>query len=101
VRISPLILRGLGVRSAEEVIAPVGPLGFLCHQGDRVVAAHALLANVPAVLTLDRRTFWKHRAALAEFGLQVVRPAQLLALYKPYWGALDAEFARRRVELDQ
>jgi hypothetical protein len=94
-RVSPLVLRGLGVRSSEEVLAPAGPLCFLPDRGDRLVAAQALLANIPAVLTLDRRTFWTHREALAEFGLQVLRPRELLALYEPYWQGLDAEFARR------
>jgi len=80
------------------VIAPIGPLGFLRDRGDRLVATRALLANIPAVLTFDQRTFWAHRAALAEFGLQVVRPAELLALYEPYWAALELEFARRRAD---
>ena len=59
-------------------------------------AAEALIANVPVLLTTDRRTFWKHRVELDAFGLAVMRPTELLKLYEPYWEALDEEFMRRR-----
>ncbi len=95
-RISPLILRGLGVTSPEEVADVRGPLSFLPDRGDRLVASHALLANIPVILTTDRRTFWAHRQRLLAFGVQVMRPKELLDLYVPYWDALSAEFSRRR-----
>ncbi|MGN7918749.1 hypothetical protein [Lysobacter sp. 22409] len=95
-RVSPLVLKSLGVESAEEVAFPQGPLSFLPDLGDRLMAAHALLANIPAILTTDRRTFWKHRSRLRDLGVQVMRPSELLNLYEPYWAALDAEFERRR-----
>lgn len=95
-RISPLILRGLGVSSHEELVDVRGPLSFLPDRGDRLVVSHALLANVPAILTTDRRTFWSHRDTLLEFGVQIFRPSELLCLYTPYWQALSAEFLRRR-----
>lgn len=98
VRVSPLLLRGLGVTSVDEIHSATGPLSFLPDAGDRLVAAEALIANVPVVLTTDRATFWKHRIELDAFGLAVMRPTELLELYEPYWQALDEEFVRRRNE---
>lgn len=96
IRVSPLLLRGLGVTSVDEIHSVRGPLSFLPDEGDRMVAAEALIANVPVLLTTDRRTFWKHRVELDAFGLAVMRPTELLKLYEPYWEALDEEFMRRR-----
>jgi hypothetical protein len=95
-RVSPLLLRGLGVNSAHEIHSATGPLSFLPDEGDRMIAAEALIANVPVVLTADRATFWKHRAELDAFGLAVMRPTELLKLYEPYWQSLDEESMRRR-----
>lgn len=95
-RVSPLMLKGLGVNSVDDVFLCDGPLWFLRDEGDRRIAGHALLANVPVILTTDRNTFWKHRADLSEFGVEVMRPSDLLALYAPYWAALSVEFKRRR-----
>jgi hypothetical protein len=97
-RVSPLILKGLGVASVEQVFLHDGPLYFLPDRGDRQVAGYALLANIPIILTTDRKTFWKHRAAMKEFGVDVMRPSELLALYDPYWDALRDEFQRRQTE---
>jgi len=97
-RVSPLILRALSVRSVEEVHSPHGPLKLLPDRGDRLVAAHALLSNIPVVLTTDRRTFWARRGSLLELGLRVMRPGELLDLYEPYWKVLETEFARRRAK---
>lgn len=97
-RVSPLILRGLGVATAHEACLPNGPLGFLPDNGDRLLAAEALFANVPVILTTDRRTFWAHRDRLLPLGVEVLRPSELLDLYDPYWAALDTEFNRRRRE---
>lgn len=94
-RISPLILKGLGVATPEELVKDRGPIAFLPDMGDRMLASYALLANIPAILTTDRRTFWAHRAKLVELGVQVFRPSELLALYMPYWSALDSEFKKR------
>ena len=66
--------------------------------GDRMLVAHALLANVPAILTTDRRTFWRYRRELRDLGVEVMRPKELLELYAPYWAALEYEFAQRRTE---
>lgn len=95
IRVSPLLLRGLGVTSVDEIHSATGPLSFLPDEGDRMVAAEALIANVPVLLTTDRRTLWKHRIELDAFGLAVMRPTELLKLYEPYWQALDEEFMRR------
>lgn len=95
VRVSPLLLRGLGVTSVEQIYSVSGPLSFLPDAGDRMVAAEALIANVPVLLTTDRQTFWAHRVELDALGLAVMRPTELLKLYEPYWEALDGEFIRR------
>ncbi|AGK57211.1 hypothetical protein HYPDE_27658 [Hyphomicrobium denitrificans 1NES1] len=97
-RISPLILKGLGVRSLGQIFASDGPLSFLRDEGDRRVAGYALVANIPAILTTDRKTFWKHRDVLRNFGVEVMRPSELLDLYEPYWAALSNEFQRRQNE---
>lgn len=97
-RVSPLILQALGVASVEEIHAPDGPLSFLPDRGDRLVTAYALVANIPAILTTDRKTFWERRDQLLPFGVQVLRPVELLDLYEPYWEALRGEFERRRKE---
>ena len=97
-RVSPLLLRGLGVTSVDEIHSATGPLSFLPDRGDRMVAAEALISNVPVVLTTDRATFWSQRADLVPLGLQVMRPTELLKLYEPYWHALDEELMRRRKE---
>lgn len=88
-RVSPLILRALGVETSEAVVHPHGPLGFLSDHGDRLVAAHAILANIPVILTTDRKTFWSQREQMAQFGVAVVRPAELLKLYRAYWATSD------------
>lgn len=93
--VSPLLLRGLGVTFVDEIHSVRGPLSFLPDEGDRMVTAEALIANVPVLLTTDRRTFWKHRVELDAFGLAVMCPTELLKLYEPYWQALDEESMRR------
>ena len=97
-RISPLILKGLGVKSVEQIFSTDGPLSFLPDDGDRRIAGCALIANIPVILTTDRKTFWKHRNVLKDLGVEVIRPSELIALYEPYWSALSAEFERRRNE---
>jgi hypothetical protein len=94
-RVSPLLLRGLGISCSEQVFSAHGPLSFLPDEGDRRIAGYAILANIPVVLTTDRSTFWKHRTRFVELGLTVLRPTELLELYEPYWAALSEEFGRR------
>jgi hypothetical protein len=95
-RPSPLFLRALGVSTVDQIHEDDGSLSFLPDRGDRLVVAYALLANVPVVLTTDRKTLWCHRERLTGLGLDVMRPAELLDLYEPYWLALESEFARRQ-----
>ena len=87
--VSPVLLKGAGLDRAEDMFLPDGPLSFLPDHGDRVIAGHAIFANVPAVLTTDRTTFWSHRQRLAEFGVRVMRPTELLSMYETYWAALE------------
>ena len=84
------------MKSVEQIFARDGPLSFLRDEGDRRVAGCALLANIPVILTTDRKTFWKHRDALKDFCVEVMRPSELLDLYEPYWAALSNEFQRRQ-----
>ncbi len=79
---SRLALRGPGVESVEEIVTDGGPLGFLPDEGDRRLMRDALLANIPAVLTLDRRTLWSHREALGSLGVEVLQPSELLRMYR-------------------
>lgn len=95
-RVSPLILKYLGVESTDQLISDEGPLSFLQDHGDRRVAACAIVCNIPSIITTDRKTFWRHRGKLNDFGVQVMRPSELLDLYEPYWSALSREFDRRR-----
>jgi hypothetical protein len=60
----------------------------------------ALLSGVPAILTTDLRSFWNHRAALYDYGLEVWRPEDALTAYEPVWAAEAAMFAERRAEHD-
>ena len=80
----------------EEIHEPNGPLGFLPDLGDRLVVAQALLSNIPAILTTDRKSFWKHSDKITDLGVQVMRPRELLKLYDPYWKILGEEFEHRR-----
>ena len=86
----------MGVTNSEELLDSSGPLSFLPDGGDRALVAQALLANIPAILTTDRRTFWAHRDKVRELGVEILRPTELLDLYVPYWDANEYEFARRR-----
>tara|TARA_R110002049_G_scaffold247690_6_gene422225 strand:+ start:26355 stop:27098 length:744 start_codon:yes stop_codon:yes gene_type:complete len=94
--LSPLMLKGLGINRPEQLFQSDGPLSILQDEGDRQIAGTAIYANVPAVLTTDRSTFWKHRNSLIDFGLLVVRPFELLQSYDAYWKAVDEEMERRR-----
>ncbi|QBF31857.1 hypothetical protein [Thalassococcus sp. S3] len=94
--VSPLMLKGLGISRPEQLFQSDGPLSFLHDEGDRQIAGTAIYANVPAVLTTDRSTFWKYRNNLSDFGLLVLRPSELLQGYDAYWGAVDEEMERRR-----
>lgn len=85
VRINPLILRGLGVASVDAIVADGGPLEFLRDSGDRALVRDALIAGVPAILTTDLRSFWSHRAALFEVGVEVWRPSDALVAYESRW----------------
>lgn len=97
-RVSPLILQALGVKSVDQISAADGPLGFLPDRGDRLVTAHALVSNIHVVVTTDRKTYWSHRDRLTQFGLQVMRPTELLDQYEPYWEAVHTENERRRTD---
>jgi hypothetical protein len=100
VRVNPLTLRGLGVRSVDEIVANDGPLSIFRDRGDRALIRDALLSGVPAILTTDLRSFWNHREALYDYGVEVWRPHDALNAYEPVWAAEAAMLARRLVEHD-
>jgi hypothetical protein len=95
-RPNPLILRGLGVSSVEEIVAANGPLAEFRDRGDREIIREALLSGVPAILTTDLRSFWAKREVVLEYGLEVWRSSDALRAYIPRWNAQEEEFARRR-----
>jgi hypothetical protein len=99
-RIHPLILRGLGVRSVEDIVGDEGPLGAFPDRGDRALIRDALLSGVPAILTTDLRTFWSRRTVLYALGLEVWRPTDALTAYLPKWAAQEEVFAKRREAQD-
>ncbi len=100
VRINPLILQALGVTESSEIVQDDGPLGVLNDMGDRMLVRDALLAGVPAILTMDLKSFWRHRAALYDLGVEIWRPSDVLTAYIPKWAEEEAFFARRRAEQD-
>lgn len=100
VRVNPLILRGLGVSSVEEITADSGPLSSLRDAGDRALVRDAMLSGVPAILTTDLRSFWSRRDALYEFGVEIWCPSDALTAYEPRWAADAEKSARRRAEHD-
>ena len=55
-RLSPSMLRGLGVTSLNEIHSATSTLSFLSDDGDRMVDAYALIVKAPVLIT-DRRTF--------------------------------------------
>ena len=100
VRINPLILQALGVTERNEIVEDNGPLGVLKDMGNRMLVRDALLAGVPAILTMDLESFWRHRAALYHLGVEIWRPSDALAAYEPKWAEEAAFLARRRAEQD-
>ena len=100
VRINPLILKALGVTGSNEIVGDDGPLGVLNDMGDRMLVRDALLAGVPAILTMDLGSLWRHRAALYDLGVEVWRPSDALTAYGPKWAEEAASLARRRAEQD-
>ena len=100
VRINPIILRGLGVSSVDEIVGDDGPLSVFRDRGDKALIRDALLSGVPAILTTDLRSFWNHRETLYDHGLEVWRPEDALTAYEPVWAAEAAMLAQRRAEHD-
>lgn len=86
-RVNPLILRGLGVATVEEIVAPDGVLGAFRDDGDRALIRDALLSGTPAILTTDLRSFWAHREELYDLGVEVWRPSDALAAYERRWAS--------------
>lgn len=73
-----LVLGGLGIASADQLLESDGPLTAFPDHGDRVLIGEALFAGVQTLMTTDLRTIWRHRDAAAALGLAIVRPQDLL-----------------------
>jgi len=89
-------LRLFGVQTFRQLCRSRGPLYFLGDQGDREILGYAMVCNIPAILTTDRRTFWRHQQRIKKLGIQVFRPVELLPFYERLWCAWSREFARRQ-----
>ncbi len=100
VRVNPLILRGIGVSSVDEITADNGPLSSLRDAGDRALVRDAMLSGVPAILTTDLRSFWSQREAIYGLGVEIWCPSDALTAYEPKWAADAEKFARRRADHD-
>jgi len=83
--VHPLVLRGLGVSSYEQIIDSDGPLSEFRDEGDRKIIRDALVCGVRAILTTDLRSFWNERAALDPYGIEIWRPTDLLVAYESRW----------------
>lgn len=82
---SPLILKGLGVDTEEQIITAGGPLRVLRDEGDRRLVRTALISGVRAILTTDLRSFWSRREALFSLGIEIWRPTDALTAYVECW----------------
>ncbi|RIR09567.1 hypothetical protein D2E27_20300 [Mycobacteroides abscessus] len=82
---SPILLRGLRVKSYDDVCVDGGPLGFLPDAGDRMLVREAIFAGVSAILTTDVGMASRHKSELKEFGIEIWRPTELLHAYHEYW----------------
>lgn len=90
---------------------PSDALGPFRDPGDRQLIREALHFDIPAILTTDLKTFWRHRNWLFAHGVEVWRPAHLCWLLlsdfslwrgegvNPHWpGSQLTETVRERVE---
>jgi hypothetical protein len=94
-RPNPLILRGLGVSSVEEIVAANGPLAEFRHHGDREIIRETLLSGARDPHDRPQIVLGKREVVL-EHGLEVWRPSDALRAYIRRWNAQEEEFARRR-----
>ena len=63
-------------------------LEFLPQESDRQLVIDALERGCDVFLTMDYKTIWRYRDDLNRFGLQVMRPVELLEHIKPWAGLL-------------
>lgn len=54
-----------------------GTSGPIADAGDRMLIAEARRHGIPAILTTDLRTFWRHRDWLYRSGVEIWRPSDL------------------------
>ncbi len=59
---------------ADECVPQLGPLR---DAGDRALVRAAIRAGIPAILTTDLKTFWRHRKAFYGLGVEIWRPMDL------------------------
>jgi hypothetical protein len=59
---------------AAECIPPLAPFR---DAGDRALIRTAMRAGIPAILTTDLNSFWRHRRAAYALGVEIWRPTDL------------------------
>lgn len=53
---------------------------------DRLLIIESRMARCDALLTMDRRTLWRHRERIAAEGINVITPRQLMDTLEPFVG---------------
>lgn len=94
-RVSPLLLRSLGVATVEEIVDVDGPLRAFRDAGDRAVIREAIVSGAPGVLTTDLRSFWAHRDDTLQWGVEIWRPSDLLLAYDLWTEPVEARGSDR------
>jgi len=59
-------------------------LEFLPHEKDRLLLLDAIALGCDVFLTMDYRSIWKLRTQVAELGISVMRPIELLRHIEPW-----------------
>lgn len=59
-------------------------LGFLPHVNDRLLLLDAIALGCDVFLTMDYRSIWKFQTQIAELGISVMRPVELLRHIEPW-----------------
>lgn len=70
-------------RHAAELYESKG-LEFLPHEKDRLLLLDAIALGCDVFLTMDYHSIWKFRTQIAELGILVTRPTELLRYIEPW-----------------
>lgn len=75
--VHPDQLSFLATDEPERSLVDAPSFGPFRHAGDRALIRDAYRGNVPAILTTDLRSFWRHRRWLYWAGVEIWRPSDL------------------------